>query len=115
MGRSLRAAILVGVTCASYVAIAWAQTAAAPATASGSDPLNALWSFLGTSPVALVLYQWAKAEQSDRREAVNRMLSMFETDADHKATLRERLKGQDDLIAKVLEAIQRVERKQERP
>jgi hypothetical protein len=111
MGRSLKLAILLGCGCASFAAVAWAQAATAPAGSGGGDPLNALWSLLGTSPVAVVSYLWAKSEQSEKRDVIVRMLSMVESDADHKATLRERLKGQDELIQKVYDAIQRLERK----
>ena len=81
------------------------------APSSGGDPVNALWSLLGTSPVALVLYLWAKSEQTDRRDAVTRMLSMYETDAEHKAALRERLKGQDEALTRLMDLARQIERR----
>jgi hypothetical protein len=42
------------------------------------------------------------------------LLAIFEADGQHKATLRERLKGQDDILAKLLDAMKAVERQLER-
>lgn len=36
------------------------------------------------------------------------LLAVFEADGQHKATLRERLKGQDDALAKLLEKVDRI-------
>lgn len=109
-----RAVALVAVTCASWAAVAIAQAAAASAAptlaSSSGDPINALWSLLGSSPTAFVLWQWAKGEQKDRRDAVSKMVHLFEADVEHKVTVRERLKGQDDALAKTLEVLQRIER-----
>lgn len=108
----LRVATLVAVAFVSSMAVvAWAQHAPTAASATGGDPINALWSLLGSSPVAFVLWQWAKSEQKDRREAVDRMLSMFETDADHKAALRERLKGHDDALTRMMDLLRQLERR----
>jgi hypothetical protein len=99
----------------SLTAVALAQSAAAPALAATStDPLNALWSLLGSSPVAGILWLWAKSEREDRRDMTRQLLAIFEADGQHKATLRERLKGQDDILAKLLDAMKAVERQLER-
>lgn len=65
--------------------------------------MGLVWSLLGSSPMAGILYLLLRGEQAERRAAVSKMVEMFEADAAHKAELRERLKGQDDLTAKVLE------------
>lgn len=99
----------------SLTAVALAQSAAAPAlAASSTDPLNALWSLLGSSPVAGILWHWAKSEREDRREMTRQLLSIFEADGDHKATLRERLKGQDEVLTKLVDAVKAVENRLDR-
>lgn len=114
MGRSLKIGALVASLCGSFAAVCLAQSAAAPipcGPAPSTDPINALWSLLGSSPVAFVLWQWAKSEREERRDMTRQLLSIFEADGQHKATLRERLKGQDDLLAKGLEATRSLETK----
>jgi len=112
MGRSLKIGALVASLCGSFAAVCLAQSAAAPtATATSTDPINALWALLGSSPVAIVLWQWAKSEREERRDMTRQMLAIFEADGQHKATLRERLKGQDDLLTKGLEATRSLEGK----
>jgi hypothetical protein len=83
-------------------ALALGAPASAPVP-NGSDPMGVVWSLLGSSPIAGILYLLLRGEQAERREAVGKMLQMFEADAAHKAELRERLKGQDDLTGKVLD------------
>lgn len=65
--------------------------------------MGMIWSLIGSSPIAGILYLLLRGEQAERREAVGKMVTMFEADAAHKAELRERLKGQDDLTGKVLD------------
>jgi hypothetical protein len=108
MGRSLKVGALVAALFASFAAVCLAQSTAAPAAPS-TDPLNALWALLGSSPVAGVLWLWAKSEREERRDMTRQMLSIFEADGQHKATLRERLKGQDDMLGKSLEATRALE------
>lgn len=113
MARSLKIAALVASFFASWTAVVLAQSAAAAPAGSvvaSTDPVNALWSLLGSSPVALVLWTWAKSEREDRRDMTKQLLAIFEADGQHKATVRERLKGQDDVLGKVLESIKSIER-----
>lgn len=113
MGGSLAGALAASF-CVSLTAVALAQSAAPALAAASSDPLNALWSLLGSSPVAGILWQWAKSEREDRRDMTRQLLSIFEADGQHKATLRERLKGQDDILGKLLDAVKALERQIER-
>lgn len=110
MVRPLLAASTV-LACVSWGATTLAQTM--PAGPVQSDPLNALWSFLGSSSVAGVLYLWAKSEQTDRREATRKMVELVEQDVEHKAVLRERLKTQDEVLATLLEQQRRLEQRLE--
>jgi hypothetical protein len=110
MGRSLKlgaAALLTFVCCA---AAAWGQVSAAPEAKSG-DPLNALWSLLGSGGAAGVLYLWAKSERDERREMAKSLLGLFTADAENKTAIRERLKGQDDLLVKVLDEVRSLSRR----
>jgi hypothetical protein len=77
---------------------------------TAAEPLNALWSLVGGTPIAALLYLWVRSEQADRRAAVTakentvaQMLKLFEGDAEHKAAIRERLHAQDTLLAKLVE------------
>jgi hypothetical protein len=79
-----------------------AQYAMPPAPAS-ADPMGAVWSLVGSSPIVGILYFLLRGEQAERRAAIDRMVQMFEADAAHKAELRERLKGQDGLATKVID------------
>lgn len=110
MGRSLKLGALALLTCVCCAAAAWAQVSAAPETKSG-DPLNALWSLLGSGGAAGVFYLWAKAEREERREMGKSLLGLFQADADNKAQIRERLKGQDDLLVKVLDEVRSLSRR----
>lgn len=109
-----------------HTTTALAQTAAASSTtASAGDPLNALWSLLGSSTVAGVLYLWIRAEKNDRHEErterraamaskdslMAKMVELFEADIEHKVSLRERLKGQDEALDKMIEVLTRIERR----
>lgn len=105
-------------------AMAWAQTTPAAATVA-SDPLAALWSLIGSSSVAGVLYIWVRSEKQDRQteqterraaqlakdQIMAKMVDLLEADVDHKAELRARLKGQDDLLSRMQDTLQRLERK----
>lgn len=106
----LKLGALALLTCVCCAAAAWAQVSAAPADAAGS-PANALWSLLGSGGAAGVLYLWVKAEREERRELAKSLLGLFEADAKHKAELRERLKGQDELLSKVLSEVQQSRRR----
>jgi uncharacterized protein HemX len=113
MGRSLKLGACALVTFACSAAAAWAQVAQATAPAveaKGGDPLNALWSLLGSGGAAGVLYLWAKSEREERRETSKSLVSLFQADVEHKAAMRERLKGQDDLLAKNLEEVRSLAR-----
>lgn len=117
------------VTALALAATAWAQSAAAaPSTApSLGDPFNALWSLLGSTPVAAVLYAWIRSEKTDRQQertdriaattakdaTMGKMIELIEADISHKVELRQRLKGQDDAIAKLVETTSRIERRLE--
>lgn len=112
-----------------HTALAVAQTAGASSTTaqSAGDPLNALWSLLGSSTVAGVLYLWIRAEKNDRHEErterrsamaskdalMAKMVELFEADIEHKVSLRERLKGQDEALDKMLEVLTRIDRRVE--
>ncbi len=116
MGR-IKIAALVASLCGSFAAVCLAQSTAAPTVAAtvaataSTDPINALWALLGSSPVAFVLWQWAKSEREERRDMTRQLLAIFEADGQHKATLRERLKGQDDMLTKVLELTRSLEQR----
>lgn len=101
---------------------------AATTTASiAADPMIALWSLLGSSPIAAILYAWIRSEKSDRMQErterlaataakdamMGKMVELLEADISHKVELRERLKGQDVAIAKILDWQSRVERRLE--
>lgn len=125
----MRVGTLVAVAVAALLApaaIAWAQTTATPPTVTTTaDPIAALWSLLGASPLAAVLYAWIRSEkaeraqeQTERRAAqqakdamMTKMIDLLEADVEHKAELRARLKGQDDLLARMQDTLQRLERK----
>ncbi len=107
MGRNLKLGVLALLTCVCCAAVAWAQ-ATPSLDAKSADPLNALWSLLGSSGAAGVLWLWAKSEREERRETSKAMVGLFEADATHKAAIRERLKGQDDMLAKVLAEVQQL-------
>lgn len=116
-----------------HLATVAAAYANAPTTASSpaGDPLNALWSLLGSSTVAGVLYLWIRSEKQDRQQErterlaataskdqlVTKLVSLIEADTDHKGQIRERLKGQDDVLTKLLEQLRSLERtiEQRRP
>lgn len=111
MGRNLKLGVLALLTFGFCAAAAWGQMTAAPSLeGKGADPLNALWSLLGSSGATGVLYLWAKGDRDERREMSKSMLGLFQADAEHKAALRERLKGQDEMLAKVLAEVQRLGR-----
>lgn len=109
-----------------HLATVAAAYANAPTTASSAagDPLNAVWSFLGSSTVAGVLYLWIRSEKQDRQQErterlaataakdqlVSKLVSLIEADTDHKGQIRERLKGQDDVLTKLLEQLRSLER-----
>lgn len=116
-----------------HLATVAAAYANAPTTASSpaGDPLNALWSFLGSGTVAAVLYAWIRSEKADRQQErterlqataakdqlVTKLVSLIEADTDHKGQIRERLKGQDDVLTKLLDQLRSLERtiEQRRP
>lgn len=91
-----------------------APTSAPSAT---GEPLNALWSLLGSSTVAGVLYLWIRSEKQDRQQErterlaataskdqfVTKLVQLIEADTEHKGQIRERLKGQDDVLTRLLE------------
>ncbi len=113
-----------------HLATVAAAYANAPTTASSpaGDPLNALWSFLGSGTVAAVLYAWIRSEKSDRQQErterlaataskdqlVTKLVALIEADTDHKGQIRERLKGQDDVLTKLVDQLRAVERNLER-
>ena len=112
MGRSRKLGVLAALTFGCCAAAAWAQVSPTTTTADATgSPVNALWSLLGSGGAAGVLYLWAKAEREERRELAKSLLGLFEADAQHKAAIRERLKGQDDLLAKVLVEVQQLSRR----
>ena len=120
----------LGGACASFAAtqaVALAQqatTTATSATSQAGDPLNALWSLIGSSTVGAVLLLWVRSEKADRQEErserrqanaskdllVEKLVKVIEADGDHKQQIRERLKGQDDVLTKLLGQVQALER-----
>lgn len=69
----------------------------ATASASG-DPMQALWSLVGSSPVAGVMYLWVRsaekrAEAAERNErlVMDKLVSFIETDAEWKGAVRQPL------------------------
>jgi hypothetical protein len=116
--------------CGSFAAtqaMALAQHATTTATSAASqtgDPLNALWSLIGSSTVGAVLLLWVRSEKADRQEErterraanaakdllVEKLVKAIETDTDHKRQITERLKGQDDVLTKLLAQLQSLER-----
>lgn len=109
-----------------HLATVAAAYANAPTTASSpaGDPLNALWSMLGSGTVAGVLYLWIRSEKQDRQQErterlaataskdqlVTKLVALIEADTDHKGQIRERLKGQDDVLTKLVEQQRSLER-----
>lgn len=97
-----------------------ATTASSPA----GDPLNALWSLLGSSTVAGVLYLWIRSEKADRQQErterlaataskdqfVSKLVELIEADTENKSQIRERLKGQDDALTRLIEQQRNLER-----
>lgn len=110
----------------SHLASQAAAFANAPTTASSvaGDPLNALWSLLGSSTVAGVLYLWIRSEKQDRQaerterlaataskdQLVTKLVELIEADTEHKGQIRERLKGQDDVLTRLIESVRSLER-----
>ncbi len=113
---------LAGVSGIHLAAPAQALAQAVTSTAgSGSsptgDPLNALWSLLGSGTVATVLYLWLRSERADRVAAttsrdqlVTKLVALIEADADNKAQIRERLRGQDEVLTRLLDQQRNLER-----
>jgi hypothetical protein len=99
-------------------------TNATSASSPTGDPANALWSLLGSSTVAGVLYLWIRSEQSDRQQErterlaataskdqfVTKLVELIQADTENKAQIRERLKGQDDALTRLLEQQRILER-----
>lgn len=120
-------AVLAG-GCGSFAAtqaIAIAQTTTATSVASpAGDPLNALWSLLGSSTVGGILLLWVRSEKADRQEErterraanaakdslVEKLVKLIEADTDNKRQITERLKGQDDVLTRLLAQVQTLER-----
>jgi hypothetical protein len=92
-------------------------TGVTTASSPAGDPLNALWSLLGSSTVAGVLYLWVRSEKQDRQQErterlaataskdqfVTKLVELIEADTEHKGQIRDRLKGQDDVLTRLLE------------
>jgi hypothetical protein len=128
--RLLLAMAAFGGACISFAATqaaALAQHATTNATSAASqtgDPLNALWSLIGSSTVGAVLLLWVRSEKADRQEErterraanaskdqlVEKLVKLIEADTEHKRAIAERLKGQDDVLTKLLAAQQALER-----
>jgi membrane protein implicated in regulation of membrane protease activity len=127
--RLLVAAAAFAIACVSFAAtqaIALAQhaTTATSATSQTGDPLNALWSLIGSSTVGAVLLLWVRSEKADRQEErterraanaskdqlVEKLVKLIEADTENKRAITERLKGQDDVLTKLLAAQQALER-----
>ena len=126
--RLLLAMAAFGGACISFAAtqvMAFAQTTTATSVASPSgDPLNALWSLIGSSTVAGVLLLWVRSEKADRleerterREAnlakdqlFEKLVKLIEADTENKRQITERLRGQDDVLTKLLGQVQALER-----
>lgn len=114
--------------CTSFAAtqaIALAQHATTTsATSQAGDPLNAVWSLIGSSTVAGVLLLWVRSEKADRAEErterraantakdalVERLVKLIEADTENKRQITERLRGQDDVLTKLLGQVQALER-----
>jgi len=124
----LAAAAFAG-ACGSFAAtqaLALAQhaTTATSATSQTGDPLNALWSLIGSSTVGAVLLLWVRSEKADRQEErterraanaakdqfVEKLAKLLEADAENKRQITERLRGQDDVLTKLLAQLQVLER-----
>jgi hypothetical protein len=90
--------------------------AGAETTSSTADPLTALWSLIGSSPVAGLLYFWLRGERAEKKAAleakeamVTQLLELIKVDADHKAAIRERLQAQDTTLARIEDSVARME------
>lgn len=97
---------------------------ATSASSPAGDPLNAVWSLLGSSTVAGVLLLWIRSEKADRQQEraeriaasaakdqlVTKLVELIEADTDHKGQIRERLKGQDDVLTRMLDQLRSLER-----
>jgi membrane protein implicated in regulation of membrane protease activity len=127
--RLLVAAATFAGACVSFaatqaIALAQAATTATSATSQTGDPLNALWSLIGSSTVGAVLLLWVRSEKADRQEErterraanaakdqlVEKLVKAIETDTEHKRQITERLRGQDDVLTKLLGQLQALER-----
>jgi hypothetical protein len=116
-------AALVALAAGLVASQAAALSQAAPSLPTG-DPANALWSFLGSGTVAGVLYLWIRSEKADRVEErterraattakdalMAKLVDLVEADAANKATIRERLKGQDDVLTRLVVTVERLEK-----
>ena len=127
MNPRVAAAAFAG-ACVSFAVtqgMALAQHATTTSAASpAGDPLNAVWSLLGSSTVAGVLLLWVRSEKSDRQEErterraanaakdqlVEKLVKLIEADTENKSQIRERLKGQDDVLTKMLGQVASLER-----
>lgn len=99
-------------------------TNATSVSSPAGDPLNAVWSLLGSSTVAGVLYLWIRSEKQDRQQEraerlaamaakdslVTKLVELIEADTEHKGQIRERLKGQDDVLTRLLDQLRALER-----
>jgi methylthioribose-1-phosphate isomerase len=106
------------------MALAQATTTATSAASPTGDPLNALWSLIGSSTVGAVLLLWVRSEKADRNEerterrAANaakdqlfeKLVKLIEADTENKRQITERLRGQDDVLTKLLGQVQALER-----
>ncbi len=85
--------------------------AASPPASPSTNPINLLWSALGSSPIAALLYSLLRGEQTERRQTSQKMLDGLIADADHKAVLRERLKGQDEALARMADLLKSLDQR----
>lgn len=128
--RLMLAAAAFAGACASFAAtqaVALAQhatTTATSVTSQTGDPLNALWSLIGSSTVGAVLLLWVRSEKADRQEErterraanaskdqlVEKLVKLIEADTENKRQITERLRGQDDVLTKLLGQVQALER-----
>ena len=88
-----------------------AAAVSAPASSPSTNPINLLWSALGSSPIAALLYSLLRGEQTERRQTSQKMLESFVADAEHKASLRERLKGQDEALARMADLLKSLDQR----
>lgn len=127
--RLLLAMAAFGGACISFaatqaMALAQATTTATSAASPSGDPLNALWSLIGSSTVGGILLLWVRSEKADRQEErterrqanaakdslVEKLVKLIEADTENKRQITERLKGQDDVLTKLLGQVQTLER-----